>query len=840
MGRSELRGVRVVVLGLGLLACGDERDREQTTDEINTDGGVTPDSGRPHADGGGGTPFVDSDGDGVGNGRDNCVGAANATQLDSDGDGAGDACDNCPGIANHNQLDTDADGKGDVCDGFSPDGDEDGDGVTNDKDNCFELSNADQKDGDGDGRGDACDNCSFVANAAQADMNNDGVGDACSGVLSPTGDDDGDGVDNGEDNCAAVDNPTQLDGDNDGHGDVCDDCAFVANGDQLDSDKDGVGDACAGLSDPKRDDDGDGVPNGSDNCRALANPTQTDGDQDGLGDVCDNCVTTANAAQADGDADQVGDACEDDDADGVPNALDKCVGPNVDSDADGVADACDNCPTLSNVSQADADGDKLGDLCEDDDTDAVPNALDKCKGASDADGDGDGVPEACDNCPGVANAGQENIDKSGAGDACDSDVSDEPACAEGTSTTTRVPANLYFVLDRSGSMTFFDPGIDIDRWDRVVAALDVVGPRLVRDFNVGISVYPASDICGPPAETLDLANYAANLAAFTAGYPRTRPNWQADTPTRLALSTIRQQQLYELANDTQPSRPRAIVVLTDGEPNGVDAPMMCSQVPDYTAVLGEVDQLAAMGLRVFPVGMIGANRSHMQDMANHGTPGWTAGAADTPWYDVTSTDDLVAAFDAIQRSAASCALRIDALPAGTPNYARLRVVLDANGSAAGAERTLAGGEYSLDVASGTITLGTAACAELDAAARVDPNATVRVRVPCSDQPACLPTTEICDGQDNDCNGAVDEGCVPACAPTPELCNGKDDDCDGVVDEDCSVCKPFLEICNGKDDDCDGMVDEGCQGCLMQQDEVCDGMDNDCDLEVDEGCPQIGI
>ena len=122
----------------------------------------------------------------------------------------------------------------------------------------------------------------------------------------------------------------------------------------------------------------------------------------------------------------------------------------TDSDEDGKVDALDNCPSLSNVDQADLDGDSIGDVCDPDkDGDGVLNVNDFFPTISlngRADGDGDGIPDTCDaacvsagmyadtdldndsvtnasdNCPNDANADQNDIDGDGIGDVCDPDL----------------------------------------------------------------------------------------------------------------------------------------------------------------------------------------------------------------------------------------------------------------------------------------------------------------------------------------------------------------------------------------------------------------------------------
>ena len=102
-------------------------------------------------------------------------------------------------------------------------------------------------------------------------------------------------------------------------------------------------------------------------------------------------------------------------------------------------------------------------------------------------------------------------------------------------------------------------------------------------------------------------------------------------------------------------------------------------------------------------------------------------------------------------------------------------------------------------------------------------------------------TEVCDGEDNDCDGTVpddevdDDGdgvteCAGDCddadaAAYPgasEVCDGADNDCDGVTpDDEADADTDGVLVCEGDCDDIDTTVYPGA-------DELCDGVDNDCD------------
>jgi Zn-dependent metalloprotease len=141
-----------------------------------------------------------------------------------------------------------------------------------------------------------------------------------------------------------------------------------------------------------------------------------DSDIDGVGANTDNCPGVPNPSQADTDGDDIGDACDND------------------LDGDGVLNTSDNC-NLYNPSQQDSDNDGIGDACEDMDHDGVDNDDDNCEdvpnaGQEDADddyigdacepdNDDDGVIDDLDNCQFVASSNANDADGDGLGDACD-------------------------------------------------------------------------------------------------------------------------------------------------------------------------------------------------------------------------------------------------------------------------------------------------------------------------------------------------------------------------------------------------------------------------------------
>ena len=138
--------------------------------------------------------------------------------------------------------------------------------------------------------------------------------------------------------------------------------------------------------------------------------------------------------------------------------------------------------------------------------------------------------------------------------------------------------------------------------------------------------------------------------------------------------------------------------------------------------------------------------------------------------------------------------------------------------------------------------------------------------------AVLPGAELCNNIDDDCNGRVDDGFER----DGTKCFAGDGECRSEGSYACSpdgsssVCSakakpPSTEVCDGKDNDCDGEIDDGdvdgtgascqtgqagacsvgtkqcnagsiqCMPTHVRTVEICNKIDDDCDSTVDEDC-----
>ena len=400
----------------------------------------------------------------------------------------------------------------------------------------------------------------------------------------------------------------------------------------------------------------------------------------------------------------------------------------------------DNCPALPNPDQADRDGDGHGDAC-----DLCPDVQD-----AQADVDGDGRGDGCDNCREVANPDQADRDGDGQGDACDPCDPTGPEVCDGIDN------------DCVGGADDGDPG------GGAACASGLSGncaPGLMHCINGAVICDPIND---PRAEICNGAD-------------------------------------DDCDGDVDDAVDGAGAPCDGGEGVCGNAVMAC--------VLGQ--------LICSPLGQPGAEVCNGADdncdgIIDEGNPGGDM-ACDTGARGICADGRTICRGGELICEPIGQAS--DEVCDGLDN--------DCDGEA----------DDGLPMAGPCDTGQPGLCAD--------------GHLSCDANNECLPNaapeSELCDGLDNDCDGTVDnlvEGadepcatgqpgicavghrvcvdarfaCQPDALPGEEVCDVDDNDCDGTIDEEvrtiCGRCGDVAsEVCNGEDDDCNDVVDDNapCDG-----------------------------
>jgi hypothetical protein len=266
-------------------------------------------------------------------------------------------------------------------------------------------------------------------------------------------------------------------------------------------------------------------------------------------------------------------------------------------------------------------------------------------------------------------------------DSESTDGSDDNVCESTSASASWTPVYLAFAFDVSGSMgeedkPWHDPEL---KWEPVVeATTSFLTDPLMEGMFASMTFFPSHRLDRCEAESYeepDVSFTALPSVAFSDALTAIREDgWMGSTPTSYVLEGLRTFITEQKAVLTDTSATFAIVLVTDGYPQG------CDDV-DISTVVDVAEDIMVSGIKTYVIGVNNPSIEDAPDTLDNlhliAKAGGTGQAFIIATGDPTqTTSDFRAAVDDIRGSAFSCNLDIPHAPEGsTFDRANVRVRL---------------------------------------------------------------------------------------------------------------------------------------------------------------------